>query len=135
MDNINDGWVVDSTTSFHAKPHSKYFQDYVHGNFGYVYLGDDKACKVVKKGKVLIKLQNGKHVLNHVRHILDFDFIKTIRWWRLHNHTHRKTMEGNQGIFGISQGREYWYILFMYSKCLLQYYFGFYKCRYNFVAS
>ena len=24
-----------------------------------MYLGDDKACKVVKKGKVLIKLQNG----------------------------------------------------------------------------
>ena len=46
--------------------------DYVQSDFGYVYLGDDKACKVVRKGKALIKLQNkNQWMLNHIRHILD----------------------------------------------------------------
>ena len=52
LDNMNDAWVVDSTASFHATPHKKYFQDYIQGDFGYVYLGNDKARKVVGKGKV-----------------------------------------------------------------------------------
>ena len=43
---------------FHATPHRKCFQDYVQGNFRHVYLGDDKACKVVGKVKVMIKVQN-----------------------------------------------------------------------------
>ena len=55
---LNDAWVVDLGASFHATPHRKYFQDYVQGDFGYVYLGDDKTCKVIRKGKVLIKLQD-----------------------------------------------------------------------------
>ena len=56
MNNINDAWMLDLRASFHATTHRKYFSNYVQGGFGYVYLGDDKACKVVVKGKVLIKL-------------------------------------------------------------------------------
>jgi hypothetical protein len=52
LDNIIDSWVVDSGDSFHATPHRKYFQDYVQGDFGQVYLGDDKPCKIVGKGKI-----------------------------------------------------------------------------------
>jgi hypothetical protein len=52
LDNIIDSWVVDSGASFHATPHRKYFQDYVQGDFGQVYLGDDKPCKIVGKGKI-----------------------------------------------------------------------------------
>ena len=51
LDNINDAWVVDLGASFHATSHGKYFQDYVQGDYEYVYLGDDKSCEVVKKGK------------------------------------------------------------------------------------
>jgi len=30
----------------------KYFQDYVQGDFGHIYLGDVKPCKIVGKGKI-----------------------------------------------------------------------------------
>ena len=39
-------------------PNRKYFKDYVQGDFGQVYLGDDKLCKIVGMGKVHIKLKN-----------------------------------------------------------------------------
>ena len=59
LDNVNDSWVIDSGASFHATPHRKYFLDYVQGDFGQVYLGDDEPCQIVGKGKIKIKLQNG----------------------------------------------------------------------------
>jgi hypothetical protein len=34
LDNITNAWVLDSGSSFHAKSHRKYFQDYVQGDFG-----------------------------------------------------------------------------------------------------
>jgi hypothetical protein len=34
LDNITKSWVVDLGASFHATPHTKYFQDYVQGDFG-----------------------------------------------------------------------------------------------------
>ena len=58
LDNANDSWVIDSGASFHATPHRKYFQDYVQGDFGQVYLGDDEPCPIVGKGKIKIKLPN-----------------------------------------------------------------------------
>ena len=57
--NIYESWVVDSGASFHATPNRKYFKDYVQGDFGQVYLGDDEPCKIVGMGKVHIKLKNG----------------------------------------------------------------------------
>ena len=50
LDNIYECWVVDSGASFHATPNRKYFKDYVQGDFGQVYLGDDEPCKIVGKG-------------------------------------------------------------------------------------
>ena len=52
LDNITEALVLDSGDSFHATPHRKYFQDYVQGDFGQVYLGDDESCKIVGKGKI-----------------------------------------------------------------------------------
>ena len=44
--------------------------DYVQGDFGHVLLGDDEPCKIVGKGKVWIKLNNGSEwLLKYVRHI------------------------------------------------------------------
>ena len=51
-DNISDAWVVDSRVSFHATPHKHYSKDYVKGDFGYVYLGDNEPCEIVGKRKV-----------------------------------------------------------------------------------
>ena len=51
-------------------PHIKYFQDYVHGDFEHVYLGDDEPCKIDGKGKVELSLKNGnKWLLKELSHI------------------------------------------------------------------
>ena len=42
LESVDDSWVLDSGTSFHATPHRGYFVDYVEGNFGLVYLGDNE---------------------------------------------------------------------------------------------
>eukprot|EP00253_Pinus_taeda_P006513 PITA_06513 len=70
--NITDSWVVDSGASFHATPDKKYFHDYVQGDFGQIRLGDDKPCKIVGMGKVLVKQRNGNQwLLKEVRHVPD----------------------------------------------------------------
>jgi hypothetical protein len=70
LDNIIDPWVLDSGASFHATPHRKYFQEYVQGDFGQVYLSGDEPCKIVGMGKVQIKLKNGNQwLLKVVRHV------------------------------------------------------------------
>ena len=70
LDNTSDYWVVDSAASCHATPHRKFFHDYVQGDFGHVLLGDDEPCKIVGKGKVRIKLNNGSEwFLKDVRKI------------------------------------------------------------------
>ena len=70
FENFTNSWVVDLGASFHAT-HDK-FHDYVQGDFGQVHLGDDKPCKIVGMGKVLVKQQNGNQwLLKEVRHVLD----------------------------------------------------------------
>jgi len=70
LDNTSDYWVVYLGASCHATPHRKFFHDYVQGDFGHVLLGDDEPCKIVGKGKVRIKLNNGNDwLLKDVRHI------------------------------------------------------------------
>jgi hypothetical protein len=72
VDNISESWVVDSGASFHATPHRKHFLDYVQGDFGQVYLGDNKPCKIVGMGKVKIKQRNGNQwLLKEVKHVPD----------------------------------------------------------------
>ena len=61
LESVNDSWVLDSGASFHATPHRGYFIDYVQGDFGLVYLGDNEPCQIVGKGEVKIKSQNGNH--------------------------------------------------------------------------
>ena len=55
FENVTDSWVVDSRASLHATHDKKYFHDYFQGDFGQVRLGDDKPCKIVGMGKVLVK--------------------------------------------------------------------------------
>ena len=70
LESVDDSWVLDFSASFHATPHRGYFIDYVQGDFGLVYLGDNEPCQIVGKGKIKIKLQNGNHWLLHeVRHV------------------------------------------------------------------
>ena len=70
LESVDDSWVLDTGASFHDKPHRGYFIDYVHRDFGLVYLGDNEPCQIVGKGKIKIKMQNGNHWLLHeVRHV------------------------------------------------------------------
>ena len=83
LDNTSDYWVVDSVASCHATPHRKFFHDYVQGDFGHVLLGDDEPCKLVGKGKVRIKLNNGNDwLLKDVRHVpaMKRNIISTGQW-------------------------------------------------------
>ena len=65
LESVDDSWVLDFGASFHATPHRDYFINYVQGDFGLVYLGDNEPCQIIGKGKVRIKLQNGNHWLLH----------------------------------------------------------------------
>ena len=47
---VDDSWVLDSRVSFHTTPHRGYFIDYVQGDVGLVYLGDNESCQIVGKG-------------------------------------------------------------------------------------
>lgn len=48
------------------------FLDYVQGDFGQVLLGNNKPCRIVRMGNILIKLSNGNQwLLKEARHILD----------------------------------------------------------------
>lgn len=61
LESVDDLLVLDSGASFHATPHRGYSIDYVQGDFGFVYLGDNETYQIFGKGKVKIKLYNGNH--------------------------------------------------------------------------
>ena len=44
LESVDNSWVLDSSASFHATPHRDYFIDYVQGDFGLIYLGDNEPC-------------------------------------------------------------------------------------------
>ena len=56
LENVDDSWILDRGASFHSTPHRIYFFDYVQGDLGLVYLGDNELCQIVGKGKIKIKL-------------------------------------------------------------------------------
>ena len=59
LESIDDSRVLDSGASFYGTPHRGYFIDYVQGDFGLVYLGDNEPCQIVRKGKVKISCKMG----------------------------------------------------------------------------
>ena len=70
LESVDDSWVSNFGALFHATCHKGYFIDYVQGDVGLGYLGDNEPSQIVGKGKVNIKLQNGNNWLLHeVRHV------------------------------------------------------------------
>ncbi|GFS46649.1 hypothetical protein Acr_00g0103530 [Actinidia rufa] len=75
---IGESWIIDSGASFHATPCMDVLQNYVQGNFGKVYLGDDEACNIVGKGDVqitqtdrtILKLKDVRHVPSITRNLI-----------------------------------------------------------------
>ena len=65
------GWLIDLGASFHFTPHSHWFYRYKKYDGGYVFLGDYKKEKIIKHGKLKLKLQGGRiRTLLGVFHIL-----------------------------------------------------------------
>ncbi|KAL0448238.1 UNVERIFIED_CONTAM: Retrovirus-related Pol polyprotein from transposon TNT 1-94 [Sesamum latifolium] len=67
-----DAWILDSGCSYHITPNREWFTSYRSGNFGFIYLGDDRCCNIVGVGDVRIKTYDGTvRTLCDVRHIPD----------------------------------------------------------------
>nr|KYP42874.1 Retrovirus-related Pol polyprotein from transposon TNT 1-94 [Cajanus cajan] len=71
LESKEESWVLDSGASFHATSQREFFENYVPGNLGKVYLGNEQSCEIVGKGVVKIKLKGSVWELKNVRHIPD----------------------------------------------------------------
>ena len=47
-------WIVDSGALFHLTPKRECFSSYTTGDYGYVKMGNDGACKIVGIGNVCL---------------------------------------------------------------------------------
>ena len=65
-------WVVDSRASFHLTPNRRCFSSYTTGDYGYVKMGNDGACRIVGIGNVCLRTSSGcRMVLKDIRHVSD----------------------------------------------------------------
>ena len=63
-------WVIDSNAPFHATFHHEIFQNYMKGDIGEVYLGDDQPSNIVGKGDETVSLSNGSTLkLKDIRYV------------------------------------------------------------------
>ena len=70
MNSPVESWSLDSGASFHSSPSKELFQNFKSGNFGKVYLADNKALEIEGKGDVCIKTTSGSQwTLEDVRYI------------------------------------------------------------------
>ena len=70
MNSLVESWILDSGSSFHSSPSKELFQNFKSGNFGKVYLADNKALEIEGKGDVCIKTTLGNQwTLEDVRYI------------------------------------------------------------------
>ena len=52
-------WILDSGASFPSSPSKELFQNLKSGNFGKLYLADNKALEIERKRDVCIKITSG----------------------------------------------------------------------------
>lgn len=65
-------WILDSGCSFHMSPHKEWFHNFKKCEGGMVLLGDNKACKIMGIGSVVIKMFDGCYrTLKDVRYVPD----------------------------------------------------------------
>ena len=64
--------VVDSSVSFHLIPNRECFSSYTTGDYDYVKLGNDGACRIIGIGNIcMLTSTSYKMMLKDVRHVLD----------------------------------------------------------------
>lgn len=63
--------MIEFGASFHETSHKEYLINYVLGNYGHVFFGNDQPCYILGIGIVKIKLPNGGlYVVNKSKHII-----------------------------------------------------------------
>ena len=65
-------WVIDFSASFHITLSRECFSTYIAKDHGYVRMGDNKECKIVRIGRVTLTMSTGFRLsLREVRDVLD----------------------------------------------------------------
>jgi hypothetical protein len=66
----HEAWLIDSGASFHMNPHREWFWEYENYDGGNVFLGNDSTTKIIGKGRVKLRLIDGRiRTLPSVLHI------------------------------------------------------------------
>jgi hypothetical protein len=66
----HEAWLIDSGASFHMTPHREWFCEYEKYDGGSVFLGNDSTTKIIGKGRVKLRLIDGRiRTLPGVLHI------------------------------------------------------------------
>ena len=55
VDSSTESWILDSGASFHSSPSKELFRNFKSGDFGKVYLADNKTLEIEGKGDVSIQ--------------------------------------------------------------------------------
>jgi hypothetical protein len=56
----HEAWLVESGASFHMTPHKEWFCEYERYDGGNVFLGDDSTTRIIGRGKVKLRLIDGR---------------------------------------------------------------------------
>jgi hypothetical protein len=66
----HEAWLIDSGASFHMTPHREWFCEYEKYDGGNVFLGNDSTTRIIGKGRVKLRLIDGRiRTLPGVLHI------------------------------------------------------------------
>jgi hypothetical protein len=66
----HEAWLIDLGASFHMTPHREWFYEYEKYDGGNVFLGNDSTTRIIGKGRVKLRLVDGRiRTLPGVLHI------------------------------------------------------------------
>ena len=69
-DHLMYSWIMDSACSYHMTPNKDWFDTYRLVNTGFVLMGNDASCKVVRMWNIIVKMFDGViKALCDVRHV------------------------------------------------------------------
>jgi hypothetical protein len=94
----HEAWLVDSVASFHMTPHIVWLCEYLRYDGGNVFLGDESSKKIIGRGKVKLRLINGRirtllGVLHIPRLAIKFIYVRKMKnaWVKIvfENETYR----------------------------------------------
>lgn len=65
-------WILDAGYSYHMKSNREWFTTFRIGNFGFIYLGGDKACTITRMIQIKIYMDDGNlRTLTDLRYIIE----------------------------------------------------------------